>query len=84
MHDHVAKTRYGTPRDVGLCSSGAVAEPLTGLSDRVEVAKDGVLNKLGLVEDGSIILGVFPDAGDAGADVFQQRPVGSHVLRYRI
>ena len=84
MHDHVAKTRNGTPRDIGFCSSGAVAQPLTGLSDRVEVAKNGVLHKVGLVEDGSTILGVFPDAGDAGADVFQQCAIGSHVLRYRI
>ena len=81
VDDHVAKTRDRAPRNVGFGGLNTVTQPLRGLSDGMQVTKDGVLHEVRLIEDGSVIAGVFADAGDAGTDVFQQGQIDVHGLR---
>ena len=84
MHDDVPKTRDGAPRNIGFGGSNTVTQPLSGLSNSVEVTEDGVLHEVRLKEDAPATPGVFPDADNAVAHMFQQRQIGVHVIRYRI
>lgn len=84
MHDDVPKTRDGAPRDIRFGGPNTVTQPLSGLSDGVKVAEDGVLHEVRLEEDAPATRGVFPDADNTVAYMFQQRQICVHVIRYRI